>query len=264
MRLRLLAFAAIFLLSHATETCTATSARLAKQLSFQDSAQLQLLGRLDQTRDDTDPAGGKILEDAVMGQRDPTQLRAEADIMVWHAMEGGTVGLMDIAYIILNRTDIKAAKAFFSSMGLTIASDQGKSVYFRCYDDTHHAVEIHKAENDAFVGMGFTVSERRHLHDLNKAISSATLYKSAVGGGERVVFIGPDGVQIEVRYDMKEGPDREADPQRLLNYAMQHTRPLNSRQKVAGDGPAQPWRLGHVVIRTQGGHSELSECCVLA
>jgi hypothetical protein len=173
---------------------------------------------------------------AVIGTRDSLQLRdTDADVMVWHAMEGGVVGLMDIAYIVLNRTDIKAAKAFFIAMGLTVAADHGKSIYMRCYDDTHHAVQIHKAENNAFVGMGFTVSERRHLHDLNKAISGTKLYKSAVGGGERVTFPGPDGVLIEARYDMKEGPDREADPQRLLNYAMQHTRPKNSRQKVGNN-----------------------------
>jgi catechol-2,3-dioxygenase len=162
----------------------------------------------------------------------------------------------ELSFIILNRTDMEAAKEFFIGFGLKIVTEKkGKSCYLRAHDTTHHAVVLQKADNDAFVGIGFSVKERRHVHDLVKHVPGAVLHKRPVGGGESVTMQGPDGVIVEVRYDMEEGPDEEADVKRMLNFVAEHTRRVNSRQWVASmDSATEPpkaWRLGHVILRTR-------------
>jgi hypothetical protein len=37
----------------------------------------------------------------------------------------------------------------------------------------------------------------------------------------------------------------------LPDSALQRTREPNSQQRVAGDGPARPWRLGSTNLRTR-------------
>ena len=158
-----------------------------------------------------------------------------------------TVKATSLAYLIFERPDLDQAERFLVDFGLSTVHRSDDMLYMRGTSGAPYCYRVHRAENSRFVGLGFTVRDRRDLEKLSSlpgagAITSAT----HPGEGERVVLHDPAGFTVEIacgQNRVAELPHREP----LHFNSASDLRRINDTQRP----PAQPpeiVRLGHCVL----------------
>jgi len=159
------------------------------------------------------------------------------------------IKVADVAYVRFARRDLARAERYFVDFGLHVSARTDKAIYLRGVLPQHHCVIVEHAEHDAFAALGLRAASAGDLRALAAAHATEVQAKAEPGGGELVRLSDPAGVAVEVVHGMQELaelPHREA---RVLN--LPGRKPRRNAPQPAAPGPAEVFRLGHLVLQRQ-------------
>jgi catechol 2,3-dioxygenase-like lactoylglutathione lyase family enzyme len=160
------------------------------------------------------------------------------------------VKVRDLAYLRWDRPDLPRAVAYYADFGLTISARRDAAVYFRGVLPAHHCWILEPGRRAALTGVGFVAASRDDLVRLAKLPGASAIEPTGEpGGGERVRLADPSGLRVDVVFGRQE---LEPLPHRALetpNSPLRKTR-INRAHPVVS-GPAEVFRLGHVVLTRQ-------------
>jgi len=157
------------------------------------------------------------------------------------------IKVTDIAYVRFTAPDLDLMEKFAVDFGLVVAQRTDERLFCRGTDPSPY---VHVTERGE-VGFGGVAFEAASADDLARAASlegaSPVEALDAPGGGSRVRFTDPDGIEVEVVHGRALSASLEVHSASPLNVGSERRR-LGVLQRIAA-GPAQVKRLGHCVLR---------------
>jgi hypothetical protein len=175
------------------------------------------------------------------GIRDMTAFtpRAEAPI----------IKVADVAYVRFARRDLARAERYFLDFGLHVSARTERAIYLRGVLPQHCCAIVERAEHDAFAALGLRAAAAADLRTLATALGARVEPTAEPGGAERVRLRDPAGLAVEVVYGLEQLPEIAHRAPRVLNLPGQKLR--RNAPQPAAPGPAEVFRLGHVVLQRQ-------------
>jgi len=159
------------------------------------------------------------------------------------------VKIADVAYVRFARRDLARAEAYFGDFGLHVSARTDRAIYLRGVLPQHHYVIVERGEHDAFLALGLRAAAASDLRTLAAAHGAQVQTSEEPGGGELVRLHDPAGLAVEVVCGLQELAQLSHRGARVLNLPGQKLR-RNAPQPAAA-GPAEVFRLGHVVLQRQ-------------
>jgi hypothetical protein len=159
------------------------------------------------------------------------------------------IKVADVAYVRFARRDLALAERYFLDFGLHVSARTDRAICLRGVLPQHHYVIVERADHDAFAALGLRAAAAADLHTLARALGERVEPTGEPGGGEVVRLRDPAGLAVEVVHGMQPLADLPRRAPRVLNLPGQKLR-RNAPQPAAA-GPAEVFRLGHVVLKRQ-------------
>lgn len=145
-------------------------------------------------------------------------------------------------------TDIAKTRQFAEDFGLLTVEESGDHLIMQTSGGDAWCYTAKKADERAFVGMGFLVDSEDDLADAVKNHGATEIRKlDTPGGGQVVTLTHPEGLKIDLVYGVKEVPAKDVHPELRLNTPASRTR-LLVPQSTRPMGPPTLYRLGHLGI----------------
>jgi len=161
--------------------------------------------------------------------------------------ENPTIKAIALAYVILDRPDLKKAEEYLSDFGLRTVSNDGQTLFMRGAESSPYCYVARKAAKPRFVGMGFAVDSVDDLQKLAKLPGASSVETSPWPGGGKVVHLtDPSGFRVDAvfgRADVAALPHR---PPMAMNSIDSRSR-VNDTQRPPMT-PPDVIRLGHVAL----------------
>ena len=143
--------------------------------------------------------------------------------------ENPTIKAIALAYVILDRPDLKKAEEYLSDFGLRTVSNDGQTLFMRGAESSPYCYVARKAAKPRFVGMGFAVDSVDDLQKLAKLPGASSVETSPWPGGGKVVHLtDPSGFRVDAvfgRADVAALPHR---PPMAMNSTRKPASPLSS------------------------------------
>lgn len=159
------------------------------------------------------------------------------------------VKVADVAYVRFARRDLALAERYFLDFGLHVSARTGRAIYLRGALPQHHSVIVERAKRDAFAALGLRAASSGDLRTLAAEHGVKVEPSEEPGGGECVRLRDPAGLAVEVVHGLEQLPGLPHRAPRLLNLPGQKLR--RNAPQPATPGPAEAFRLGHVVLQRQ-------------
>lgn len=154
-----------------------------------------------------------------------------------------------LEYFLWDIPNLDKQKEFLEDFGLKLAEQTDQVLYMRSFGTSPYAYIARKAKKAAFIGTGFSVSNRTALETLASETNSKIETLDRPGGGEVVRLQDPMGFVVEVVYGIEPVPELETRRDPLpVNYPNSKSR-INQEQRPAYE-PAAILNAGHVVLST--------------
>ena len=155
----------------------------------------------------------------------------------------------DVAYVRFARRDPARAERYFLDFGLHVSARTERAIYLRGVLPQHHVVIVERAERDGFAALGLRAASEGDLGTLAAAYAAEVQATAEPGGGRVVRLRDPAGLAVEVVHGMQELAQLPHREPRVLNLPGQKLR--RNAPQPAAPGPAEVFRLGHVVLQRQ-------------
>lgn len=159
------------------------------------------------------------------------------------------IKVADVAYVRFARRDLGRAERYFLDFGLRLSVRTDNAIYLRGVLPQHHYVIVERAERDAFAALGLRAASPADLRALAAAHATQVQPADEPGGGERVRLQDPAGLAVEVVHGMEQLPQLPYRAPRVINLPGEKRR--RNAPQPATPGPAEVFRLGHVVLQRQ-------------
>lgn len=159
------------------------------------------------------------------------------------------IKVADVAYVRFARRDLGRAERYFLDFGLRLSVRTDNAIYLRGVLPQHHYVIVERAERDAFAALGLRAASPADLRALAAAHATQVQPSDEPGGGERVRLQDPAGLAVEVVHGMEQLPRLPYRAPRVINLPGEKRR--RNAPQPATPGPAEVFRLGHVVLQRQ-------------
>jgi len=156
------------------------------------------------------------------------------------------IKVKDVACVRFAAPDLAAMQRFLTDFGLIADTIVADTLYARGTDSSPY-IHVTELGEPRFIGLAFEAESAADLTAASQLDGASAVEKiDAPGGGQRVCFEDPDGLEVEVVHDREELsplPVHGADP---LNRGSDRQR-FGKLQRLQA-GPAMVKRLGHVGI----------------
>jgi hypothetical protein len=159
------------------------------------------------------------------------------------------IKVLDVAYVRFRKPDLRLMERYLLDFGLHLAARTAEAIYMRAAGPTHHVYIAESGRRSEYLGLGLLAAERADLERIASVPGASKLHASPEpGGGERVVLTDPNGFRVDVLWGMDELPALPLRPPLPVNTLTRKARPNRPQQALSG--PAEVYRLGHVVLQT--------------
>jgi|SRR3954468_234885 catechol-2,3-dioxygenase len=176
--------------------------------------------------------------------------RATAHMSTFSARaDAPIIKVADVAYVRFARRDLARAERYFLDFGLHVSARSDRAIYLRGVLRQHHYLIVERAEHDAFTALGLRARAAADLQTLAAAVGARVEPSGEPGGGEIVRLRDPAGLTVEVVHGIEERPELPHRAPRVINMPGQKLR--RNAPQPATPGPAEVFRLGHVVLQRQ-------------
>jgi hypothetical protein len=159
------------------------------------------------------------------------------------------IKIADVAYVRFARRDLARAERYFLDFGLHVSARTDRAIYLRAILPQHHYVIVERAEHDSFAALGLRAASAHDLRTLAGEHGAKVERIEEPGGGERMRLQDPSGLTVEVIHGLGQLSELPHRAPRLLNLPGQKLR--RNAPQPATAGPAEAFRLGHVVLQRQ-------------
>ena len=163
--------------------------------------------------------------------------------------EAPVIKVADVAYVRFARRDLARAERYFADFGLHVSARTERALYLRGVLAQHHYVIVEQADHDAFAALGLRAASETDLRTLAAAHATQMQSTGEPGGGRIVRLRDPAGLTVEVVHGTETLPELAHRAPRVLNLPGQKLR--RNAPQPASAGPAEVFRLGHVVLQRQ-------------
>ncbi|MEM7282658.1 MAG: VOC family protein [Pseudomonadota bacterium] len=156
----------------------------------------------------------------------------------------------DIAYVRFRAPDLEVMRTFLQDFGLAVTeakSPDGSPVLYSRGTDPYPYLHVVEQGESQFLGVGFrmeTLEDLEALQQLEGASALETL--SEPGGGKRVRFVDPQGIEVDGVFGQTADETATPAQREPLNFAEQRNR-LGVPVRLEA-GPSKVKRLGHCVL----------------
>lgn len=159
------------------------------------------------------------------------------------------IKIREVAYVRFRKPDLVSMEGYLRDFGLHLSARTADAIYMRGAGPTRHIYIAEKGNRSEYLGLGFLAADRTDLQRIATVPGASEVHASLEpGGGERVVLRDPGGFRVDVVWGMEELPELPIRPPLPLNTAKHKVRANRPQQALIG--PAEVYRLGHVVLRT--------------
>ena len=155
------------------------------------------------------------------------------------------IHVSDVAYVRYQAPDLDQMESFMRDFGLTTAQKTDDALYMKALAGAPFAHVTRKGPA-ASIGVGFFAQSETDLEAVSKATNTPITEIDGPASGRKVSLTEPSGYSVEVVYWEDHRPLKPEGPV-ARNTA--YNRMRKGEFVREGNVPAQPVRLGHVVLR---------------